>query len=386
MQPIAKKSRQMLKRSLSTFIFTLALASTGEGFANPRGIIYSEGKKPARTVYVAEFLDVYDRSSGLGAAVNAQSDAEFQQSLKQQKQVEMRVIAVYENKASPESTDMTVEFQCYQKQYRITMSHAMLRDGSEQFPTQDWRPYATAQSAWPSAAAAVACAQDRIKKAVNEVATSKNGQDFSALDKLGILYIGEPDRLETVDKVWQTVLSDGSRPKYADRTLSDEEAKAYHHKIDASLAQAKEDLAKRTAMAQGELSNMQEERKLKNEIAKNAKKHGKQLKWILGLTESEIIHNAGMPKGAFFAAPSSGKSATDARYLTYLNQYTIDGVGYTLDANGNHVGTSTQVTCEIQIELRQGGTRKTEYRVVDYRLFADNGGCRDLSWFNKAAK
>jgi len=377
----------VLKKRFSIIFLITLLGNASVCLANPRGIIYSEGKKPSRTVYVAEFLNIYDRSSGLGAAVNAQSDAEFEQLLRQQKQVEMRVIAVYEGKTAPESTDMTVEFQCHQKQYRITMSHAMLRDGSEKFPTQNWQLYTAAKSAWPMAAAEIACEQERVRKASNQVAASSGGQDFRALDKLGIFYIGEPDRLETVDKVWQTMLSDGNRPKYADRTLNEKEAKAYHDKIDASLAQAKEDLAKRTAMAQGELGNMQEEKKFKAEIAKNTHKHGKQLKWLLGLTESEIIRQADSPNGAFEAAPSTGKSnAPNARYLTYFNQYAIDGVGYTVNNNGEHIGTNTIVTCEIQIELRQGGAKKAEFRAVDYRLFAENGGCRDLSWFNKSAR
>ena len=124
----------------------------------------------------------------------------------------MRIIAVYENKNAPESTDMTVEFMCSQKQYRIVSAHSMIRDGAEKYPTHDWKPYSDAKSTWPMMAAEIACENERIKNAANVVAASKNGQDFSALEKLGIFYIGEPDRLETVDKVWQTFLEDGKRP------------------------------------------------------------------------------------------------------------------------------------------------------------------------------
>ncbi|MGB4811073.1 MAG: hypothetical protein WBP13_01130 [Methylophilaceae bacterium] len=364
----------MLNYFLLTSGLVVFLALPGTSIANPRGIIYSEGKKPSRVVYVAEFLNIYDRSSGLNSVTNANNDAEFEQLIKQQKKMEMRVIAVYENKVAPESIDMMVEFQCHQKQYRITTSHAMLRDGTERFPTQDWQSYGAAKSAWPMAAAEIACDQERIKKATNEVEASKNGEDFTALDKLGILYIGEPDRLETVDKVWQAILSDGSRPKYADRKLSDKEAKAYHDKMDASLALAKENIAKGMAMAMGELSNIEEEKKFKKEVAKNAKKHGKQLKWILGKTDAEIQSTAGVPFDSF--------THGEARFFTYYNEYVIDGVGYVRDVNGNDVGGSTTVTCEVQIEMRKSGA-KQDYRAVDYRLFADNGGCRDLSWFNK---
>lgn len=362
-------------KTLAGSLFLVLLPNTC--LATPRGIIFSEGSKPSRIVYVAEFLNVYDRTNSLNALMNDKSGDDFEKQLKQQKQVEMRVVAVYENKNAPESTDMTVEFMCFQKQYRVVSAHSMIRDGTEKFPTHGWQPYSHAKSAWPIAASEIACENEAVKKAASQVAASKNRQDFSALEKLGIFYIGEPDRLETVDKVWQTFLADGKRPAYADKKLSDAEVAAYHKKMGESLANAKKINEAGMTMANAELGKMKEEREFKKEIAKNSKKHGKQLTWLLGQTEQEIVSTVGNPLKTF--------EADGARYLTYYHEYQIEGVGYTRDNNGNYLGTSTIVTCEVQIEMRQGGSSK-EYRATDYRLFADNGGCRDLSWFNKFAR
>lgn len=361
-----------LSLKLASFVFLLALPCISS--ATPRGIIFSEGNKPSRIVYVAEFLNIYDHTNSLNAVMNAQTDTDFKNLQKEQKQVEMRVVAVYENKNAPESTDMTVEFKCFQKQYRVVSAHSMIRDGTEKFPTHDWQPYSYAKSAWPMQAAEIACENEAVRQAANQVAASKNGQDFSAFEKLGIFYIGEPHRLETVDKVWQTFLVDGTRPAYADKKLTDAEVAAYNKKMDESLASAKKTNEAGIAMANAELGKMKAEREFKKEIAKNSSKHGKQLKWLLGKTEAEIAHAAGNPVDAI--------EKDEKRYLSYYNEYVIDGAGYVRDSNGNYIGTGTTVTCEVQIEMRQKGA-KDEFRAIDYRLFASNGGCRDLSWFNR---
>ena len=365
----------------------LSILLPSGSLATPRGIIFSEGNKPSRTVYVAEFLDIYDRTNSLNALINDKNGEDFEKLLKQQKQVEMRIVAVYENKNAPESTDMTVEFMCSQKQYRIVSAHSMIRDGSEKYPTHDWKPYSDAKSAWPLMAAEIACENERIKKAAHEVATIKNGQDFSALEKLGIFYIGDPDRLETVDKVWQTFLVDGKRPAYADKKLTDAEVATYNKKMDQSLANAKKTNKAGIAMANAELGKIKDEREFKQEIAQNNKKHTdlfgreskqyKQLKWLTGKTEKDIVRKAG--------APTNVIEAGDARFLTYYNEYFIPGVGYYLDTNGNEIHGGTTVTCELKIELRQSRA-KVDFRAVDYQIDATNGGCRDLSWFNQFAR
>lgn len=358
---------------MSTFKIAiwLSLLATQVVAAAPMGIIFVEGDKPARVVYTAEFLNVYSRAS-LDDLESGKSNI-----------AEMRVIAVYENKKLPESTDMTLEFTCHKNQYRITMAHAMIRDGSEQFPTQNWQSYSAAGSAWVMAAAKVACENEQVKLAAKKT----SGQDFSALDKLGILYIGDLDRLQAVDATWKTILADGVRPAYADKKLSDAEIAVYNKKIDEGLANAKKQNEAAMVMATAELGKMKEERKFKKGIAENNKKHTdafgreskqfKQLKWILGKTENDIIKHT--------VSPWNTSEAGGARFLTFYNEYAIDGVGYVEDNNGNYVGTSTIVTCELIIELRRGGSSR-EYRAVDYSARAENGGCRDLGWFNKAEK
>lgn len=355
--------------------------------AAPMGIIFIEGNKPSRVTYVAEFLNIYDHSSSLTALMNAQTDADFIKLQNEQKQVEMRVIAVYENKTAPESIDMTLEFQCHNKMYRINQAHAMLRDATDKRTKQDWKPYNSGNSALPVVAAKVACEHERFSNAAKEVATSKNGQDFSAFDQLGLIYIGDLDRLQVVDAVWKTILADGARPTYKSKTLTAEEIKVWNEKLDKQLAEAKQLAANNEAVAATELGRMKEEQEFKKEIVENNKKHTdlfgreskqyKQLKWLIGQTEKDIVRNSG--------APLDVVDAGGARFLTYYNEYFIPGVGYYLDSNGNEVSAGTTVTCELTIEFRKGGS-KVDFRAVDYELHKTNAGCQDLGWFNKGAR
>ena len=366
---------------LATFLLVLLPCAS---LATPIGIVFVEGNKPSRVVYAAEFLNIYDHSSNLNALMTAQTDADFKKLQKEQKQMEMRVIAIYENKTAPESIDMTLEFQCHKEAYRIIQAHAMLRNATEKRTKQDWKPYTSGNSALPIVAAKVACEHELVSNAAKEVAASKNGQDFSAFDKLGIVYIGDLDRLQVVDTVWKTILADGTRPAYKGKTLTAQETKAWNDKLDKKLAEAKKQASDYEALASTELGKMKEEQEFKKEIAANNKKHTdlfgreskqyKQLKWLVGKTEKDIVRKAG--------APTNVVEAGDARFLTYYNEYFIPGVGYYLDNNGNEIYGGTTVTCELKIELRQSRA-KVDFRAVDYQIDATNGGCRDLSWFNR---
>lgn len=365
-----------------SLIFTLTLPCIS--FAAPIGIIFVEGEKPSRVAYAAEFINIYDHSSSLTALMNAQTDADFKKLQKEQKQVEMRVIAIYENKTAPESIDMTLEFQCQKKVYRINQAHAMLRDATEKRTKQDWKPYTSANSALPIVAAKVACEHELVSNATKKVSASKNGEDFSPFDQLGIIYIGDLDRLQVVDRVWETILADGTRPAYKEKKLTDQELKNWNTKLDKQLTEAKQQAASNEALASAALGDMKEEQAFKKEISANNKKHTdlfgreskqfKQLKWLIGKTEKDIVRKSG--------APTNVIEAGDARFLTYYNEYFIPGVGYYLDNNGNEVYGGTSVTCELNIELRQRGS-KVDYRAIDYQIDATNGGCRDLSWFTR---
>ena len=374
------------KNSNQILIFLLTLLPS-LSIAAPMGIIFVEGDKPSRVAYAAEFLNIYAHSSSLNALMNAQTDADFKKLQKEQKQVEMRVIAVYENKTAPESIDMTLEFQCHKKAYRINQAHAMLRDATEEHTKQDWKPYTSGNSALPIVAAKVACEHEQVSSAAKEVAASKNGQDFSAFDKLGIIYIGDLDRLQVVDTVWKTILADGTRPDYKGKVLTAQETKAWNKKLDKQLAEAKQQAANNEVMAATELGKMKEDQVFKKEVAANSKKHTdlfgreskqfKQLKWLIGKTEKDIVRNSG--------APLEVIDAGGARFLTYYNEYFIPGVGVYLDSNGNEVSGGTTVTCELNIELKQGSA-KMDFRAVDYELHKTNAGCQDLGWFNKGTR
>lgn len=355
------------------------------GFATPMGIVFVEGDKPSRAVYAAEFLNIYEHSSSLAALMNAKDDADFQKLQQEQKQIEMRVVAVYENKTAPESIDMTLEFQCHNMAYRIINSHAMLRDGTEKQTKQEWKPYTSSNSAFPLVAAKVACDNEKVMNAAKEVAESKNGQDFRPFDKLGIIYIGDLDRFQVVDTVWNTILADGTRPVYNSKTLTNKELKDWNKKLDKQLAEAKEQTTKNMALASAALGDMKEEQAFKAEINANSKKHtdlfgreskqAKQLKWLFGKTEKEIVRKSG--------APADVVEAGETRFMTYYNEYFIPGVGYShVDNNGYGVYGGTTVTCELTIELRKGGS-KADFRAVDFKTEATNGGCRDFSWFNR---
>ncbi|MDD3597906.1 hypothetical protein [Sulfuricurvum sp.] len=368
---------------LTRFIFFLTFPSIS--FAEPTGIIFMEGEKPSRIVYTAQFLNTYEHSTSISAFMNSNTNEEFEKLRNEQRQVEMRVVATYENKTAPESIDMTLLFQCHNKMYRIYSAHAMFRDGSDKQTKQDWKPYDSANSAFPIVASKIACDNEQVLNAAKEVAASENGQNFSAFDKLGIIYIGDLDRFQAVDMVWKTVLADGIRPAYNAKTLTAQELKEWNAKLDKQLAEAKQQIAGNKALASAALNDIHEDQAFKKEISANAKKHTdmfgreskqfKQLKWILGKTENEIVRKSG--------APSNATEVGDARFLTYYNEYFIPGVGYShIDNNGYAVYGGTSVTCELTLELRKGGSQ-SDFRVVDYHADTSNGGCRDLSWFNR---
>lgn len=353
-------------------------------FSEPTGIIFMEGEKPSRVVYTAEFLNTYEHSTSISAFMNSNTNEEFEKLRNEQREVEMRVVATYENKTAPESIDMTLLFQCHNKMYRINSAHAMFRDGSDKQTKQEWKPYASANSAFPIVTSKIACDNEQVLNAAKEVAASENGQNFSAFDKLGIIYIGDLDRFQAVDMVWKTVLADGIRPAYKSKTLTAQELKEWNAKLDKQLAEVKQQAASNKALATAALGDMKEEQEFKKEISTNAKSHTdlfgreskqfKQLKWLIGKNEKEIVRKSGEPDNV----TESG----DARFLTYYNEYFIPGVGYYLDNNGNEVYGGTSVTCELAIELRKSGT-KSDFRAVDYQIEATNGGCQDLSWFNR---
>lgn len=354
-------------------------------FAEPTGIIFMEGEKPSRVVYTAQFLNTYEHATSISAFMNSNTNEEFEKLRNEQRQVEMRVVATYENKTAPESIDMTLLFQCHNKMYRIYSAHAMFRDGSDKQTKQDWKSYDSANSAFPMVASKIACDNEQVLNAAKEVAASENGQNFSAFDKLGIIYIGDLDRFQAVDTVWKTVLADGIRPAYNAKTLTAQELKEWNAKLDQQIAEAKQQIAGNNGLASTALNDMQEEQAFKKEISANTKKHTdmfgreskqlKQLKWILGKTENEIVKKSG--------APSNVTEAGDARFLTYYNEYFKPGVGYAdIDNNGYGVYSGTSVTCELTLEFRKGSS-KSDFRVVDYRIDASNGGCRDLNWFNR---
>ena len=140
--------------------------------------------------------------------------------------------------------------------------------------------------------------------------------------------------------------------------------KVFNDQLDRKLAEVKKQAANYEALASAELGHIKAEQMFKKEITKNSKKHGTQL------TQNAIVNVAG--------APINVMESGGARHLTYFNQYLIAGVGYYLDSNGNKITDGTTVTCELNIELRQGDS-KVDFRVVDYQLFATNSGCRGLS-------
>lgn len=336
--------------------------------AAPMAVIFMEGSKPTRVVYAAEFLDVQDRTNALNLLLTDQGGKPAE------RQRQMRVIAIHEDPAAPESIDMSVEFMCSQNRFRLNAAHAMNRDGSDRrFSTKEWQSYGEAKSAWPQAASEIACRNEAVANAVKQAQASTGERDLGPLEKLGIFYIGESDRLETVDTVWKTFLADGNRPAYAPPKLTDSELAAKLATIDEKLGSLKEMNESAMALAGAEFGRLKEERQFKNEISRNAGRRG-QLGWLLGQTEQDIVRFAGRPHDFH--------EGHEVRQLIYYNEYSIAGAGYIRDQNGNYLVTSTRVTCEIRIDMKRGGA-SSEYRAVDYRLIASHGGCRDLSWFSK---
>lgn len=361
------------KLKLFTLIFTLLLPCVSH--AGKSAIIFMEGKAPSRVVYVAEFLGVKDRTP-LSAVMDAKNAKDLDRLGREQKQVMMHVLAVYETKDQPESVDMSVEFQCHPKNYSIVAAHALYRDLTVKSPIQGWKPIASSESAWPAIAAKVACENEKVWNA-SEKASKGNWKE---LEQIGLIYIGDISRTEAVDVVWEKVWAGSPRPAYMGKKRTEKERKEDMERMEKDAAAAIAQLDSAAAGAQTDLNKLEAERKFKTEMAKNPRygkmKNHKQLGWMMERTESEVVGVAG--------APINAVNAGNSRFLTYYNEYFLQGAGYTYDNNGNPVSGGTTVTCEVKIQLRQGGTAP-EPRVVSYELNATNGGCHDFSWFNKGS-
>jgi hypothetical protein len=352
-----------------------ALVAFNSCQAQDTAVFFVDSTKPTRIVYTLRFLEIRDRTPTLHALMRSKNGGDdYRKALEEDKRVEARIVAIHEHPNAPESLDMDVEIICKPPgQYRIQSAHAMLRDGEEQLTQQDWRPIPEADSPWPMAAAAVACRREQILQA----ATLTQGKADAAFAQLGLLYIGNKNRLETVDFIWKTLLVDGTRPAYKEKEMSDPERAQALAKLDANLARAKAQLKADLAMAEASLGDQQGERAFKTQLAKRRQAAHEHMKWVIGLSEQELMSSAGPP------ASTLGDEVD--RVLVYQNTYDLPGVGYTLDGNGQRLGTSTRVTCEVQITFTQGGSVR-ERRAMSYRLLASNGGCRDLRWLNRLSK
>jgi hypothetical protein len=345
------------------------------GHAQEMAVFFVEGSKPARIVYALEFLDIRDRTPTLDALVRSkQGGDDYRKLLEDDKRVALRIVAVHEHPSAPESVDMSVEIICKPPgQFQIQNAHALLRDGNQQFPTQGWRALTAAASAWPVAAAAVACRREQVM----QIARLPQDKANAALKELGLVYVGDRDRFELTDVIWQSLLADGKRPAYTEKEMTEQERKTQLAQLDAALASAKAEIAAGLAMAGASLGEQQSEREFKAQLAKRRQAAHPHLQWLMGLTEREVVNSSGAP------AATLGDAA--GRVLVYSHVYDIPGVGVVLDGNGQRVATSTTVSCEVQISFAQGGSVR-EGRAVSYRLLASNGGCRDLRWLNRLAK
>lgn len=363
------------------FVTLLGLVIPCAGQASNMAVFFMEGATPSRVLYAAEFLSVRDRTP-LSAITDAKTPADLERLRVERKQVLMRVISVHEAESEPESVDMSVEFHCAPKLYRVSAAHALYRDISVKHPVQmEWKPLDAGASPWPILAASIACNNEAVYEAATKMTNSPGKRDESALRTLGLSFAGDVGRTELVDKVWSGLWANQKRPAYVTKPLTAEDKERIAKTIREAEAfiSDKGPLSQSAATAKADLSALEAEQAFQNDVAKRpkmaAKKSHKQLGWLIGRTETEVVRASG--------APARVTDAGEARFLIYSNEYSIAGVGFTVGPNGQPAPVSgTLVTCDLSIEMRRGGTQPNTYRVVDYRLDATNGGCRDLHWFN----
>lgn len=367
-------------------------SAKGPWMALTDGNSFESGRTPDRTLHFANasyIRDLTDQTVKIAEITKNPDPKTIETRLKALEVQEMDVIEVYENPKAPGFKQLTMQFQCLQKRYRVVKAEAVERNHLHHFSGEtDWQQYTKGD--WQSGAYFVACAQEIWKPLVEKdmAAAEKAGVQASqitpnhlkSIQEYGVVVVGVWSSSEGVMKVyrlaWDKVWAGKATPTpfHHNRTAAEEkEYQTWKQKDDAIRAENEKNapmilsaIAGLEGSVKGELKGLDEEKAFQDEIAGNFKKHKSPYYGTFrGLTEEQVVDVRG--------APTSMSTHGNLRLLVYAYVQDTRQEVTIRDGKGNPVGSDVVgqvLRCDVTFKLRVGGNNQ-QYRVVDYQVKRD---------------
>jgi hypothetical protein len=328
-------------------------------------IVGSEGTRPDRTIWYADFSSLTSRMPP-GTDAMAMKAKDPIDALEAARIMRIRVQQVLEDAQGPDSIQYSLEFKCRQRQVSIPEINAYYRDNgrSESQSRPNWMPI---PGGWLERTAIIACQPDKWEPALDAL---QKKRDTRALGELGLAYAGNHVMgTDLPDLSWGQFWNDGSRPAYT-TNKSPEELERLRQQTLAALADTNKQLGQRAETMRQGLKDQDKELSFMAAVGKTfrAKPKAQQgyFNSMQGWSESEIA--------SFWGPPSRVYDNAQERHLQYRAEddkrksfVVVDGAGNAVSEA--HYGELQQ--CELNFVLRPGGG-KPGWRVVDYQLTGQN--------------
>ncbi len=360
------------------------------------GNSHESGVAPNRTLHYANasyIRELTDQNVKIAEIMKNSDPKTMESRLKALEVQEMDVIEIFENPKAPGFKQITMQFQCLQKRYRVVKTETVERNHIHRFSgATDWQRYTPGD--WQSGAYFVACAQEMWQPWVQaDIAEAKKTgvpSKQKSLQEYGMIVVGFWSSSEGVNKVyrlaWDRVWAGKATPTpfHHNRNVAEEaEYQAWKKGNDAVIAQNEKDapavlagIAALEMSTTGELKSMDVEREFISAINKTFKTKSKRAQKFFygmeGLTEEEIAKLWGAPKsvrdfGETRVFQYSKIIDTRATETTYVPNVVV-GNGQGIDPGYSEVTTETGslTECVMDLHLKPGG-RKPGYRLVDFR-------------------
>lgn len=324
-------------------------------------MIYTDGEKPTRIVYYADFTNIDNRTSPADFMAELErtgdpAKAEANTAIKQ-----IRVNQVQESATAPYVTHYTLEFRCSDKQFRTTEKRHFYRHNgrSELALGHDWQALA---EPWHAQSLLLACEPSHWQHALG--ADRKRGRGQDALSKLGLVVVGQfvfPSELHEFS--FATLWRDGVKPAFT-TDKSKEELERLRKETVARAGQVKAELQQKEQAVQRDLSAAQKEEEFMASIDRNfaSKTYPKAFQDLMismkGWSENELVDTWGLP---------DAERTVSKRRLWVYYQERDERQTYVVSKQGHTASYGELRTCELTLVLGQGG-KQPGGRLVDYQM------------------
>ena len=345
----------------TSFALSALLCWAAPAHANLWMMIYTDGEKPTRSVYYADFTNIDNRSSPADFMAELErtgdpAKAEANTAIKQ-----IRVNQVQESASAPYVTNYTLEFRCIDKQFRITEKRHFYRHNghSELVPGHHWQALA---EPWHAQSLLLACEPSRWQHALE--ADRKRGRGQDALGQLGLVVVGQfvfPSELHEFS--FATLWRDGVKPTFT-TDKSKEELERLRQETIAKAGQVKAELQQKEQAVQRDITASQQEQEFMASIDRKfaSKTYPKAFQDLMismkGWSEKDLIDTWGLP---------DVERTVGERRLWVYYQEQDERQTYVVSKHGHTASYGDLRTCELTLVLGQGGKQPGD-RLVDYQM------------------